>query len=360
MFVASDFEDYPLWKFIKGKPQEGFSIKFQRYYHLLLLNSYHKLQIAFRDPYTNHWSKWRYISQIPMEDLANGYDIHRTLLPNEILIESDYPTYKENLKAITFIGRILEAKGFKPHYYHSGNKSIHCHIFVDTHTLKNIGKDLQDKLKFYYDTYPDFLQDFIVFLREKIITCFGANTYEFDKDLINPKHLIRSEMSLNKKGFKTYLGDSYVLLPKEPTYCNLDTAEYPELEYPVLSPIKEPSYLIMEFLMNKEIEFKAKKAKRYTRVEYEPDKIREGVEFLLSPDFMKLEDYRKRALFIITNELKSVYGTEVAYDILCNWNIQLDNYFSDNDLKYRVFEQKTYPLTSKYINDFVKEVKNGS
>ena len=81
----------------------------------------HTLKIALRDPSNDFWSKW-----IPFPGLLwhtewgkFGYansagltaaqDVHRSILSNEIIIESDYPTYEENYETIERINKLSSA-----------------------------------------------------------------------------------------------------------------------------------------------------------------------------------------------------------------------------------------------------------
>lgn len=194
-------------KYIKGSYSK--SIGYERYDFLteLALLSNGKLKIALRDIRNNYWTKWFpfFIAQqnIPEEILVNAYDVHRSLMNNEIVVESDYKEYKDNVEASKIVGRMMEEKGFIPHYYYSGSKSLHVHVFLDYRVI-----DLElNKLKWnkHFVSKDNFFESFIVWMREQMITCWGLNIREFDKDLIRSTHLIRSELSRNKKGHKTIL-----------------------------------------------------------------------------------------------------------------------------------------------------------
>jgi hypothetical protein len=96
---------------------------------LLRLDEMNKngLRISLHDHTNNNWTKWESLFK-NKHDLRTAYDIHREIIENEIVIESDYPSFQENYEAIRLIGAVMEDKGFKPMYYYSGSKSIHLHI----------------------------------------------------------------------------------------------------------------------------------------------------------------------------------------------------------------------------------------
>jgi len=138
--------DYKAWDYHWG--DSNMSIATQRYFHLLKLSelSDSEMKLSFRDIETNKWTKWANFFKYKVSELQSAYDIHRSLLRNEIVIESDYPNYEENYDATRLIGAILEGKGFKPSYYYSGNKSIHIHIYFDFRCLLKLDKQTQDKI----------------------------------------------------------------------------------------------------------------------------------------------------------------------------------------------------------------------
>jgi hypothetical protein len=203
-FIAEEEKDFETWDYISGDFYKGMSIAVDRYYYLLDLDFQHPLKLAFRDPITNNWTKWGTFPGLLWETEPNSYggfkysrvtaavDVHRSVMPNEIVIESDYPTYEENYDAARLIGKIIEDKGFQPLYYYSGNKSVHIHIFFDWDCMKQLDSIMQDQLKTIFDgSKLKFKRKFIEWLRTKMITCWDTNARKFDTDLIRATHLIR-------------------------------------------------------------------------------------------------------------------------------------------------------------------------
>lgn len=338
VFIAFPEKNYKLFDYILGNTK--MSIATDRYYYLQNLHYKHnKIKIALMDRDNNHWTKWE---EFPAQLLSQQYkgvavDVHRSMLENEIVIESDYPDYIDNFEAAKIIGRILEGKGFAPLYYYSGNKSIHIHIFLDWVTFFQI----------------ENRKEFIEWIRTKMISCWDTNIRKFDKDLIKGTHLIRAELSKNKKGYKTFLGYTHNDLSFIPYICNEDNRIYPRIGKIKLSSPHCAWELIEEFSEYKN------RPKPTNTSSFNPDdcpnEIRRIITPLLSNDFKKLGDYKKRAFFIILNELRRVMGDNDARIITNNWNERMGLPISESEIDYR-FTKKYYILSNKYIEDFLEDI----
>lgn len=336
-FVAHENSNYKLWDYILGNP--SMSIATDRFYYLDDLNRQEKLKIALMNRDNNHWTKW---GGFPGDLLSNNHngvaiDVHRSMLNNEIVIESDYPDYIDNFEASKIIGKILEGKGFIPHYYYSGSKSIHIHIFIDWVTFFDVG----DRKKF------------IEWLRAKMINCWDTNAREFDKDLIKSTHLIRAELSKNKKGYKTFLGYTHNDLSFIPYICNEDNRIYPRLGKIKLSAPHCAWDLIEEYLDEKN-KTKPTQTSRFDHNDC-PGEIRQAVRRLLSDDFKEVGDGLGRAMFIILSELRRVMGDDEAKVMVNDWNVRMGSPIKQSEIDYR-FNKEAYVLSNRYINDFMKEI----
>jgi len=333
-FIAHQQVKYKLWDYILGNPK--MSIATDRYYYLDELNHQEKLKIALMDRDNGYWTKWGTFPGQLLSNKHNGVavDVHRSMMSNEVVIESDYPEYIDNFEAAKIVGRILEKKGFIPHYYYSGNKSIHIHIFIDWVTFYQI----EDRKKF------------IEWLRAELISCFGTNVREFDKDLIKATHLIRAELSKNKKGYKTFLGYTHNDLSFIPYICNEDNRIYPRIGKIKLSAPHCAMELIDSFNEQQ------KKSKPTQTSYFNPDdcpgEIREAVQRLLSDDFKEVGDGLGRAFFIILSELRRVVGDDEARPIINDWNIRMGSPIYKKDIDYR-FTKKAYTLSNQYIKEFM-------
>ncbi len=337
VFIANKETDYKLFDYILGNP--NMSIATDRYYYLEKLNNQQKLKIALMDRENNHWTKWGEFPGPLLSNRHNGVavDVHRSMLGNEIVIESDYPDYIDNFEASKIVGKILENKGFIPHYYYSGNKSIHIHVFIDWITFFQV----EDRKRF------------IEWLRAKMIACWDTKIREFDKDLIKASHLIRCELSKNKKGFKTFLGYTHNDLSFIPYVCNEDNRIYPRLGKIKLSAPHCAWELVEEF---KEYKNRPKPTPvSYFNPDDCPDEVRQAIQRLLSDDFKKVGDGLGRAMFIILSELRRVVGDDEARVMINDWNVRMGSTIPQKEIDYR-FTKKSYNLSNKYIRDFMEEL----
>jgi len=338
-FIAYPGTNYKQWDYILGNPK--MSIATDRYYYLDKLNRQQKLKIALMDRDTKYWTKWVEFPGPLLSSKHNGVavDVHRSMMSNEIVIESDYPEYIDNFEASKVVGNILEAKGFTPHYYYSGNKSIHIHIFLDWDCMLGVDKK--------------FKQDFIIWLRTKMISCWDTKIREFDTDLIKATHLIRCELSKNKKGYKTFLGYTHNDLSFIPYVCNEDNRIYPRLGKIKLSSPHCVNELLDEYFEEKE-KVKPTAVSHFNPADC-PTEIRQSVGRLLSDEFKEVGDGTGRAMFIILSELRRVLGDDEAKVRVNDWNIRMGSKIKQSEIDYR-FTKKAYTLSNKYINDFMDEI----
>ena len=196
---------------------------------------------------------------------------------------------------------------------------------------------------------------FIEWLRTKMINCWDTKIRKFDKDLIKSTHLIRAELSKNKKGYKTFLGYTHNDLSFIPYVCNEDNRIYPRIGKIKLSSPHCAWKLIEDYLEEKN------KPRPTAIISYDRNKyrneIRDCVEYILSEDFKKLNDGLSRGLFILVNELKKVYDKEKVKSICNDWNQRMGNKLKSSDIDYRI-NSKMYSLPCKYIHSFLKELGN--
>ena len=356
-FIAREDEDFETWDYIIGNVY--LSILEKRYSYLLKMNWDNPIKIALRDPSNDYWSKWLEFPGLLVDrrGVAEAIDVHRSILKNEIIIESDYPTYEENYEAAKVIGEIVEKKGFQPLYYYSGNKSVHIHIFFDWGCLKMLNPETEERILQKFDKIG-FRKYFIEWLRAKMISCWDTNVKKFDKDLIKATHLIRCELSKNKKGYKTFLGYTHREMSFIPYVCNEQNRIYPNLGEIRLSSPPKIQDIVEEFLNEIEIKEKRKKMRKRTLTPRDsaiPKEIRGCVKAILSEDFKKFGDGFKRGMFILLNELRRTMGDAQARIIINDWNSRMGFPVKDKEIEYR-FKIKNYSLSCSYIHDFLKEI----
>jgi hypothetical protein len=361
-FVA--VKDSPSWHYIIGSP--GRSILVDRYNYLRdLAWENEKLKVACHDNATDTWTKWLpfpsmlFVCQTETESwtLAVMKDVHRSVMENEIVIESDYPTYEENAEAARLVGAIIESKGFIPHFYYSGNKSVHIHVYVDMHKLDLINSIFSTQSKAIFTGEKMFREQFMYWLRTKMITCWDTNVRKFDGDLVKASHLIRAELSKNKRGYKTFLGYDYRDVPPIPILCNESNQIYPKLGKRVLSTEFNAEVLINEFFAD--IEKKDKLRESVPRLsEYapqDPTTLKNCVKIILSDEFKKYNDGFNRAMFILVNELRRCLGDDEARKVLADWNARMGSPIPNSEIEYRM-KLKTYTLSCNFIHSFLNEL----
>jgi len=361
MFVDSK-QDYKAWDYHWGDSNK--CIATERYFHLFKLSdlSDSEMKFSFRDTETNKWTKWLNFFKLKAVELQNAYEIHRSLLRNEIVVESDYPNYELNYDATRLIGAILEGKGFQPMYYYSGNKSLHIHLYFDFKCLLSLPLSTQNAILEIFNSKKRFVTSFMQWLREKIISCWGLELRKFDAELVGQGHLIRSEMSRNKIGYKTFVGFSYKDVSFVPYICNETNGIYPRLGEIRLSNPHNIQEIVEEYLRS--LKNKRKRSSNGMSLNQwinpQGDGLRPCVEFMFYGDFNKVGDGTKRVMFILANELKKCYGSQQAIQMLTEWNLKLDKPFLENELDYRINKNKEYSLSCDFISKLLKELGFGN
>ena len=198
-------------------------------------------------------------------------------------------------------------------------------------------------------------------LRKKMISCWDMKAREFDEDLIRASHLIRAELSKNKRGFKTFLGYTHKDMSFVPYICNEKNMIYPRLaEIRMSQPhcIKE---LIEEFQESRVVETKIEKIQKKNKTlsrwvgSSEKKTLRHCVKAILSDDFSKTNDGFKRGMFFLVNELREVFGDDTAKIMANDWNERMGNPIKQSEIDYR-FKIKHYTMTCERIHKFLKEL----
>lgn len=316
-------------------------------------------KIAFRDIVSNSWTRHQLPSKFKSSLIANAYDMHRSILFNEICLESDYENYIENVQAARHIGTLIETLGFKPLYFYSGSKSIHIHIFVDFSAMFNINQDLQEEIINTFESKQKFITEFMLWIRTEFISCFGMETYLFDKAFLSPSHMVRAEFSKNKKGYKCFLGYSAKDIPDVPLFCNPDNMNYPDPFELRESFYEHPNTEIKNFLnyYNKILTERKNKSKMYSKLENQPKKLRKSVQLLLADNTAKqITDGRKRCMWLLINELKYCYPAAEVEKIALRWNSLLPEPLEEKDIRFRANSNQKYKITNKFIDNIISEL----
>jgi hypothetical protein len=256
---------------------------------------------------------------------------------------------------------MLESKGFVPHYYYSGNKSIHIHVYLDFKEFLTLDGFVQERILDEFQHRTHFVKQFMKWLRRTVITQWGTNTREFDMDLAEPKHLIRAEGGRNGKGFKTFLGYTWKDCPFVPYVCNEKNRLYPEIGEIRLSRPHDIQGLVREYLEYRDRKKGRDRVRRKERALMDFDaSAKEGlkpcVKYIMSNAFRENDDGFKRAAFILANELRREYGQEQAHTMVLNWNERMGAPVGPKQLEYRIWDNKLYELGCRFVHDFLRSI----
>lgn len=338
------------------------SIAYQRDYRLLELSN---LRFNFdkgeiRVAYVNNgkFSEW-----IPYFKWGKNFDhvlfeeeLHRDLLPYELVFETDYDRYEDNFEAARKIARMLQAHGVIPNIYYGGNKSVHIHWFFDMKNLTKVPEELQkevvDKFKHKYL----FIRKFNSFLFETVQQWLPD--IKLDSQIVPGKHLIRCELSKNKLGYKTFIGYDYKDISSIPPIRNFENGLRPELGEIKFSSTLHDELLLREFL---KWESKNKSKSRHSNVDLSEfvskDLINSDiVKFFESQQFFDIGDGCKRALFALTGIYKRALPYDVALQKLLWWNDHIHKPFNRNEIEYRLRNENGLQVTEKYLRNLKEEL----
>lgn len=364
MFNTNPSTDFRMWNYIQGTYDNSI-VKMRLQHFMNLAHIDQELKIALRNPETNTWTKWQKYYGAKL-DLQLAYDIHRSLLPFEIVIESDYDDYSKNYEAANLYGKLLEAKGWKPSYYFSGSRSIHVHCFLDRRCFLKVSDELMNIISTHYKrSLTKFLKDFTEYIRTQIITCYGTGMRQFDTQLSKDTHLIRAELSRNKLGFKTFLGYHYNDLTPFPIICNEDNGKYPQIGEVRESIPTDIEFLLKDFIRTKQLKAKKKKEKDrengllqfFGAVIKSNAEISKYIKYIESDKFTARNDGYNRATFILINYYKGTGLTnEQVLDKISVWNNVNGANLSDYEINYMIYKQQPYTITEAYIISFLQSL----
>jgi hypothetical protein len=323
--------------------------------NLLPFTPYCSFEISCHDPVINKWTKRNY----NLQKFDQAVDVHRGMLSNEIVVESDFDSYEKNVDKMRVYGKFLESLGWKAHYFYSGNKSVHLHLFLDfNRVFVECDQELLKQCTSYYKTEKGFIKGFMEFLREMLITNDLLGVKGFDKSLVKSTHLIRCNLSKNKLGFKTFLGYSFVDLSFVPFIVNWDNGFFPKMcERYECSVPSNFDVILSRYLSSK---VKGKKKSKENRKSYSLFSFDEGclkpcVNKICTTEFV---DGRKRLLFVLVNELKKVKSKEEVKILVSGWCVLNGIVFSDCLFDF-LWGNKDYRLGCKFLSSLFVEIGCG-
>lgn len=296
-----------------GEPiyEENQSVGFHRMWYLDVLSQLTDFQVGM-ESIEGYFTKREIWSRFDHDKKLHAYILHRTLLDNEIVFDFDAPTYEKNVSNFKKLYYdFLEEKGFVPYIWFSGNKGLHIHFFLNYKPLaEKLEMSDQELIVRKMRTKKLFFKRLTSFIAKKLEWFYTS--FAIDGQINHTNHLIRAEGSLNKKGFKTFLGNTPRDIPPTPPIVDPEQKEYPRFPFHhycyTESEIKysTPTDLIKitkEFIIDKKLrnEVNQIKLSNFFDKPVVSKKDHPCIKFFLSEEFGNLKECRKRALFIIAS-----------------------------------------------------------
>lgn len=350
-----------------GEPiyEENRSIGFYRMWYLDTLNRITAFNVSLqsREGYFTKRIAWDDIKQ---DSKLRAYTVHRTLLNNEIVFDFDAKEYEQNVYHFRTIYHLLKELNYTPYVWYSGNKGLHAHFFLDYSSLKDtLEMDLQIKLVEHFGKKEKFIKYFTMFIAKKLEKNYKDLCIDFQLNHTN--HLIRSEGSLHKLGFKTFLGHTPEEVPLIPPIFNPENKGYPifpfhdychatdQLKH---SAPKDVVKLCKEFMHAKGI---GKPKIRHANLndffsKPAPTTVKPCIQFLMSQDYAKIGEGRKRALFILASHFKN---DDDQIQKLKGWNESvLGGYLDDFSIQTSA-KSTSGKVSCKYTYEFLESISCG-
>ena len=282
----------------------------------LILQRLVKLQpsivLVYRPELTSSWSDRCFYK-------GDGYDEekrynHRSILEQEVVIEFDEKTLKENRKYADIVRRRLRKDGIECYTWYSGNKSVHVHFFIFIGDVSNLQ-----------------------LLKKTIMRHYSKNIPLPDLRLATRGHLIRAEFGKHEKTgrYKKALKWGYGF----PKICDL------------------PKIIWDDYADKYETVLKRKVTTDVKQLADHP-----GIKFILASEkFRACDDGRERALFMLIHILKPKYKDkkDELVRFLQDWyrysgGTQLTPYAIKTKVDYHWL--KTYTFGVTYLNELLESL----
>ena len=361
LFCTQEEEEY--WM---GEPiyEEDKSIGFHRLWFLNVLARKNDFDLSLQSP-DGYFTKRTAWSELDHEKKLKAYIIHRTLLCNEIIFDFDAKNYETNVHYFKSMYGTLKDLGLVPYIYYSGNKGLHVHFYLSFKSLvKDLDMKLQKRIVKHFARAETFEKRFTSYIASSL--SWLNDNYSVDVSLVHRNHLIRSEGSLNKLGFKTFLGHTPEDIPLIIPICNFENKYYPKfpfhdicdsLETIKYSELKNLSKMCTEFVIENKIGIE--KIEVVTLKDFfpkepsRPPAEKKCIKFIESKEYGDKQDGRKRALFILASHYKDD-PEQVAK--LKRWNETiLNNYLSDYEIGCSS-RSTTGKVSCKYTSEFLASI----
>lgn len=317
----------------------------------IYLRKYFKIQpeitLCYR-PSTKHaWNdRCNYLDDNYQEGKAYN---HRSILRNELIAEYDEEDKELNKLAINEFTKRLREDKISYKVWTSGNKSQHCHMFIDPRECGNIPLLKKTVLRYYGTYYVDKESGKLTTCKDKIpkeeFNSFGylLTTSKYkeiipDLQLSSDNHLIRAEFGIHEK-----------------TGMTKDLVK----EYGVYF---KPSMLKQEVWQS--YTQAAIRVTRQNTTKYinEVNGLPEFKLIMDSTKFRKYGDGRERILFALIHLLKPKYTKkEDLMEFLISWykySSQATPDLSDDQIRNKInyHWSRNYTITVRYLREILDEI----
>jgi len=349
------FEGEPIYK-------ENESVGFHRMWFLDGLFQESEFDVALQSQ-EGYWTKRCPWEKLDHDKKLHAYTIHRTLLYNELVFDFDAKEYLDNVKNFKRIYPLMHDLGYVPYVFYSGNKGLHVHFFISYKILaKELDMELQLRIRRKYANKETFIKQLTKYLATKVNWLYI--NYEIDGSLNHKNHLIRTAGSLNKQGFKTFLGHTPEDIPLIAPIFNLENRVYPrfpfhhgcytdsEIKY---STPKDIVKICEQFVREKKIgklEAKNKSLKDFFKPATTSNfqQFTPCIQFFESQAYGDMQECRKRVLFILASHHSR---SSDPLGLLRNWNrIFLGGYLRD-ELITTTVKSTTGKVGCTYIKEIL-------
>lgn len=273
--------------------------------------TYGKFEIASRTSY-GIWRYFTYPSLTATQLLKEEGITDRRIMKDEVVIETDMQMRKMNYGVSMMHEKKLLKHNIAYERWWSGNKSYHTQVHFPELMMVNDAADLKLLKRLFMLWMYDFDED-------------KASKHKLDLQL-SGNHLIKMEYSKHhstgntKRLYSENISDKDNVLPISVwvTYTRMKRMPKRDMRKVKMSRMK----CMLYFLDN------------------------------------KLNDCRKRVMFVLLNNLRDEFGMKKAIEMIRDWNDMHNNHISDVDMDWMInYHAKTkYTPKCKYIRDVLREL----
>jgi hypothetical protein len=238
---------------------------------------------------------------------------HRIILRNEIVIEFDNDDKKKNLELIREVITRLKKDGINYSLWDSGNKSYHCHVFVELGNVTNVSLLKRCFIKYY---------------------CQGLELP--DMQLCQETHLVRAEFGVNEKsGKKKFLIEN-------------------SKDYPILNYIPKKVWELYGLEQQKSF---TKTIIRDTKELLDTPVLKTVLDTIRMKEEVK--DGRERILWMLSQLLKNKYSKDELKSFLNDWyEYSGGTKLTQRQINFKVEQayKKNYNITENFVRTLAEDL----